>query len=105
MNVLSRLYQYLRRYKTWALVAFGSMIVFAATQTMLMALIQPLFDEVLTPPTAKHPAVVSHDASARERVVDSVLRRDQPEGPHPVQSPHSRRVRCCAHAEGKDHRS
>ena len=39
MNVLSRLYRYLRRYKAWALVAFGSMIIFALTQTMLMALI------------------------------------------------------------------
>ena len=80
MNVLSRLYRYLRRYKTWALIAFGSMIIFAATQTMLMALIQPLFDEVLTPPSAKQPVVVSHDTSAKQRVMDSVFRRDQPEG-------------------------
>ena len=80
MNILSRLYRYLRRYKTWALIAFGSMIIFAATQTMLMALIQPLFDEVLTPPSAKQPVVVKHDDSARERAIDSVLRRDQPEG-------------------------
>jgi len=80
MNVLSRLYRYLRRYKTWALIAFGSMIIFAATQTMLMALIQPLFDEVLTPPSAKQPVVVKHDDSAKQRAIDAVLHRDQPEG-------------------------
>ncbi len=80
MNVLSRLYRYLRRYKTWALIAFGSMILFAATQTMLMALIQPLFDEVLMPPAAKVAVVARHDHSARQRVIDSVLHRDEPEG-------------------------
>ncbi len=78
MKVLLRLYRYLRRYKTWAVVAFGSMIIFAATQTMLMALIQPLFDEVLTPP-AQH-VVKKQDTSTKQRVIDSVLRRDQPEG-------------------------
>ncbi|HEX9163676.1 MAG TPA: ABC transporter transmembrane domain-containing protein [Thermoanaerobaculia bacterium] len=78
MNVLGRLYRYLRRYKTWALIAFGSMIIFAATQTMLMALIQPLFDEVLTPPSQQ--VVAKHDTSAKQRVMDAVLHRDQPEG-------------------------
>ncbi|HEY3055071.1 MAG TPA: ABC transporter transmembrane domain-containing protein [Thermoanaerobaculia bacterium] len=79
MNVLGRLYRYLHRYKAWALVAFGSMIIFAATQTMLMALIQPLFDEVLTPP-GQHVVVKKHDTSTRQRVIDAVLHRDQPEG-------------------------
>src|SRR5713101_4256882 len=79
MNVLGRLYRYLRRYKTWALIAFGSMIIFAATQTMLMALIQPLFDEVLTPP-GQHVAAKQQDHSTKQRVIDSVLHRDQPEG-------------------------
>jgi ATP-binding cassette, subfamily B, bacterial MsbA len=79
MNVLRRLYRYLHRYKTWAVIAFGSMIIFAATQTMLMALIQPLFDEVLTPP-AQHAVVKKQDTSAKQRVIDSVLHRDQPEG-------------------------
>ncbi len=50
MSALRRLYGYLRAYKAWALVAFGSMILFAVTQTMLAALVQPLFDFVLTPP-------------------------------------------------------
>ncbi|MGZ5493748.1 MAG: hypothetical protein ACXW3E_09860, partial [Thermoanaerobaculia bacterium] len=80
MNVLARLYRYLRRYKAWALVAFGSMIIFALTQTMLMALIQPLFDEVLTPPAAKQAIVQKHDHSSKQRFIDAVLRRDEPEG-------------------------
>jgi ATP-binding cassette, subfamily B, bacterial MsbA len=79
MNVLRRLYRYLHHYKTWAVIAFGSMIIFAATQTMLMALIQPLFDEVLTPP-GQHAVAKQHDTSAKQRVIDSVLHRDQPEG-------------------------
>jgi subfamily B ATP-binding cassette protein MsbA len=49
MPVLRRLYRYLARYKTWALIAFGSMIVFAMTQTVMVALIQPVVDDVLTP--------------------------------------------------------
>ena len=52
MKPLRRLYGYLRAYKVWAVVAFGSMIVFALTQTVLAALAQPLFDDVLTPPAA-----------------------------------------------------
>ena len=50
MKVLRRLYRYLVPYKGWAIVAFGSMIVFALTQTVLAALVQPLVDDVLTPP-------------------------------------------------------
>ncbi|MGZ8710099.1 MAG: ABC transporter ATP-binding protein [Thermoanaerobaculia bacterium] len=52
MKPLRRLYGYLRAYKVWAVVAFGSMIIFALTQTVLAALAQPLFDDVLTPPAA-----------------------------------------------------
>ncbi len=50
MKVLRRLYGYLRSYKAWAVLAFGSMLVFALTQTVLAALVQPLVDDVLTPP-------------------------------------------------------
>jgi subfamily B ATP-binding cassette protein MsbA len=50
MRVLRRLYGYLHSYKAWAFVAFGSMIVFALTQTVLAALVQPVVDDVLTPP-------------------------------------------------------
>jgi subfamily B ATP-binding cassette protein MsbA len=51
MSVLRRLYGYLRSYKLWALAAFGSMIIFALTQTVLAALVRPLIDEVLTKQT------------------------------------------------------
>jgi subfamily B ATP-binding cassette protein MsbA len=50
LKILRRLYGYLKHYKTWALIAFGSMLVFALTQTVLAALVQPLFDDVLSPP-------------------------------------------------------
>jgi ATP-binding cassette, subfamily B, bacterial MsbA len=50
MKPLRRLYGYLRAYKAWALIAFGSMIIFALTQTALVGLVQPLIDDVLTPP-------------------------------------------------------
>jgi len=50
MSVLRRLYRYLRAYKTWAFLAFGSMVVFALTQTALAALVRPIIDDVLTPP-------------------------------------------------------
>ncbi len=50
MRVLRRLYGYLRAYRAWAILAFGSMIIFALTQTVLAALVQPLVDDVLSPP-------------------------------------------------------
>jgi subfamily B ATP-binding cassette protein MsbA len=50
MKVLRRLYRYLRSYKAWAFLAFGSMVLFALSQTVLAALVQPIVDEVLTPP-------------------------------------------------------
>ncbi|HEX8153985.1 MAG TPA: hypothetical protein VF698_12700, partial [Thermoanaerobaculia bacterium] len=82
MNVFRRLYGYLRRYKAWALLAFGSMVIFAITQTMLMALVRPLFDEVLSPPAVK--AAAAKDApredATKERILDTILRRDRPEG-------------------------
>ena len=83
MKVLRRLYRYLGRYKGWAILAFGSMLVFAATQTILMALVQPLFDDVLMPPgnrvvvQEKH---LSREQNAKQRIVDVVLHRDRPEG-------------------------
>jgi ATP-binding cassette, subfamily B, bacterial MsbA len=77
MKVLRRLYRYLRNYKTWAVVAFGSMIIFAATQTMLMALVRPLFDDVLTPAGA-HATVHKLDP-AKQRMLDAILEHDRPE--------------------------
>ncbi|HEV7768251.1 MAG TPA: ABC transporter transmembrane domain-containing protein [Thermoanaerobaculia bacterium] len=50
MSILRRLYGYLRPYRAWAVVAFGSMIVFALTQTVLAALVKPIVDDVLTRP-------------------------------------------------------
>ncbi|HEU4521515.1 MAG TPA: ABC transporter ATP-binding protein, partial [Thermoanaerobaculia bacterium] len=78
MKILRRLYRYLGRYKGWAVIAFGSMVIFAATQTALVALIRPLFDEVLTPQSAR--AAVVKSESTEDRVVNTILRRDQPEG-------------------------
>ena len=78
MKALRRLYGYLTRYKAWAVLAFGSMIVFAATQTTMIALSQPLFDEVLARPGAH--AAASNDSSTKRWIVHTVLKRDQPEG-------------------------
>jgi subfamily B ATP-binding cassette protein MsbA len=50
MSILRRLYGYLRPYRAWAFLAFGSMIVFALTQVVFAALVQPLVDDVLTRP-------------------------------------------------------
>jgi subfamily B ATP-binding cassette protein MsbA len=80
MSVLRRLYGYLRRYKAWALLAFGSMLVFAATQTILMILIQPLFDEVLTPGKQAPAAAGASQQTTRQKVIDNILNRDRPEG-------------------------
>jgi subfamily B ATP-binding cassette protein MsbA len=81
MTVLRRLYRYLRHYKAWAFVAFGSMIVFAVTTTMMMAMVRPLFDEVLTPPGKQSEArrETSEDAT-KSRVLAAILKRDKPEG-------------------------
>jgi subfamily B ATP-binding cassette protein MsbA len=52
MSVLRRLYRYLRPYRAWAVIAIVSMIVVALTQVVFVALVQPLVDDVLTPPGA-----------------------------------------------------
>src|SRR5687767_10191285 len=72
MSVLRRLYRYLRSYKAWAILAFGSMIVFALTQTVLAAIVQPLVDDVLTPPG------VHQQIGAREGRVELFLRDNAP---------------------------
>jgi subfamily B ATP-binding cassette protein MsbA len=82
MNVIRRLYRYLARYKTWAVLAFGSMIIFAASQTVMIALIRPVIDDVLAPPTTQqvvrdHP---SREQATKQRIVEVLLNRDQPEG-------------------------
>ena len=75
MSVLRRLYRYLRPYRTWALLAFGSMIVFALTQTVLAALVQPLFDDVLTPPGVQR--AVDRE-NPRAAFVERTLRENVP---------------------------
>lgn len=73
MKVLRRLYRYLLPYKGWALVAFGSMMVFALSQTMLAALVQPIVDDVLTPPHAKIEGTPNRRALAAERFIEDNL--------------------------------
>ncbi len=82
MKILRRLYGYLSRYKAWALLAFGSMIIFAASQTVMIALIGPIVDDVLAPPTVQkivrdHP---SREEATKQRIADLLLNRDKPEG-------------------------
>ena len=82
MSVLRRLYRHLRQYKTWAVIAFGSMFVFAATQTAMVGLIQPLVDDVLSPPNQQeivrsHP---SREQATKQRFADAILSRNLPEG-------------------------
>ncbi|HXH38522.1 MAG TPA: ABC transporter transmembrane domain-containing protein, partial [Thermoanaerobaculia bacterium] len=82
MKVLRRLYRYLIRYKWWAVLAFGSMIIFAVTQTVMIGLVQPVIDIGLTPPSATQPveAHPSREEAVKNRVIDVILKRDLPEG-------------------------
>ncbi len=73
MKVLRRLYRYLNQYKAWAFLAFGSMIIFALTQTVLAALVQPVVDDVLTPPGMHHVQQSSRSAS-----IDRTLQANAP---------------------------
>ncbi|MBK5259097.1 MAG: ABC transporter ATP-binding protein [Thermoanaerobaculia bacterium] len=77
MKVLRRLYRYIGRYKAWTSIAFTSMVIFAASQAVLMGLVQPLFDEVLTP-RKNRPAV--QQQTSQNRVLATILKRDQPAG-------------------------
>ncbi|HEY2829978.1 MAG TPA: ABC transporter transmembrane domain-containing protein [Thermoanaerobaculia bacterium] len=82
MKILRRLYRYLRHYKGWALLAFGSMIAFAVTQTAMIGMLQPIVDIGLSPPGAtrvvrEHP---SREQEVKDRVAGFMLRRDRPEG-------------------------
>src|SRR5262249_28489164 len=80
MKVLRRLYGYLRHYKTWALVAFGSMIVFALTQTVLAAMVRPIIDDVLSPPHVQRAVTTDRGttlANALQRYGPPLLRAKQ----------------------------
>jgi subfamily B ATP-binding cassette protein MsbA len=73
MKPLRRLYGYLRAYKAWALVAFGSMLIFALTQTVVVALVQPLIDDVLSPPQVQEAAApVEKRISRMDRVLGNL---------------------------------
>jgi len=78
MSTLRRLYAHLRRYRAWAFIALASMVLFAITQTTLMAMVQPLFDDVLSPPAMQK--VKAPDTSARARFTDVILKRNVPQG-------------------------
>jgi subfamily B ATP-binding cassette protein MsbA len=78
MSVLRRLLAHLRRYRGWAMIALASMVMFAATQTALMALVQPLFDDVLSPPQLQK--VKAPDTSVKQRFTDVILKRNLPQG-------------------------
>jgi len=98
MKVLRRLYRYLRRYKAWAALAFGSMIIFAVTQTVMIGLLQPVVDIGLTPPPpstpqsapphrttppAAAPPVTAHasrEEMAKNWIINLIFNRDKPEG-------------------------
>jgi subfamily B ATP-binding cassette protein MsbA len=75
MSVLRRLYRYLTPYRGWATIAFGSMIVFALTQTVLAALVQPLFDDVLI---RRESRVDQTPADSRAATVDRMLEEHAP---------------------------
>ncbi|MEO6486326.1 MAG: ABC transporter transmembrane domain-containing protein [Thermoanaerobaculia bacterium] len=81
MKTLRRLYRYILPYKGWAIVAFGSMVIFAATQTVLMGLVRPLFDVVLVPPGAARTAIEgSGTAGGAPTMVRSFFNLDKPVG-------------------------
>src|SRR5438270_463741 len=81
MKVLRRLYRYLKRYKAWAALAFGSMIIFAVTSTAMIGLLQPVVDIGLTPPGARvRVSHVSREETVKSSVADAVLKRSLPEG-------------------------
>jgi len=76
MKILRRLYGYLHAYRAWAFLAFGSMIIFALTQTVLAALVQPVVDDVLTPPGVQRAA--DSKANARMSAVNRALAEHAP---------------------------
>jgi ATP-binding cassette, subfamily B, bacterial MsbA len=75
MSVLRRLYRYLRPYRAWALIAIVSMVVVALTQVVFVALVQPLVDDVLTPPGAVKKVERPH---SRIGDAETLLQRNAP---------------------------
>lgn len=69
MRVLRRLYRYLMPYRGWAVLALLSMFVVATTTGALIALVRPLFDDVLS----RHGQAVSRAQDEREAAAIRVL--------------------------------
>lgn len=84
MKTLRRLYRYLTPYRGWAVLALVSMMLVAVTYGLLVALAQPLFDEVLTRQgqgsAVKLTPSEPREASRKDRALDLLLGRDKPEG-------------------------
>ena len=80
MKVLRRLYHYLRHYKAWATLAFGSMIIFAVTQTAMIGLVQPLFDSLAPQSTTAREAHPTREEAVKAGILNTLLNRDLPEG-------------------------
>lgn len=79
MKILRRLYRYLIPYRGWTILAFVSMLMVSATNGALVTLSRPLFDEVLSPKSAKAQQV-QPGAADRFALIDKVLERDRTEG-------------------------
>ena len=80
MKVLRRLYHYLRHYKAWATLAFGSMIIFAVTQTAMIGLVQPLFDSLAPQSTTAREAHPTREEAVKAGILNKLLKRGLPEG-------------------------
>jgi subfamily B ATP-binding cassette protein MsbA len=82
MKVIARLYSYLRHYKAWAAVAFASMVIFALMQTAGIGLLQPVIDIGFIPPSEQQQvhAHTSRGEAVKNQLLDTILKRELPEG-------------------------
>jgi ATP-binding cassette, subfamily B, bacterial MsbA len=78
MSVLRRLYAHIGAYRGWAVLALCSMMLVSATTVTLAGLVQPLFDDVLSPPHLQK--VKAPDKSLRAQATDILLKRGLPQG-------------------------
>ncbi|MFA6955878.1 MAG: ABC transporter transmembrane domain-containing protein [Thermoanaerobaculia bacterium] len=78
MNVLRRLYTYVRPYRLWAIIAFGSMMVVAGTNGAMVTLVQPLFDDVLSRDSSQAAQEQKAQKAKRTRAIDFILENHKP---------------------------
>ncbi|MBI2213701.1 MAG: ATP-binding cassette domain-containing protein [Acidobacteria bacterium] len=78
MNVLRRLYAYVRPYRFWAIVAFGSMIAVAGTNGAMVTLVQPLFDDVLSRNAGPGGEEQAAQKARKTRALDFILENHKP---------------------------